>query len=226
MLVVSDFNGTLSHGSPIIGLVGWVGENQSKLRKNIYMAKIAPSWFLAKRGLIDWNQWVIDLFISCMPVLKDATPKLFEEVISYTMETQLWAKRRLDMIERISGHVQQGDQVYIVTGMWQPTVARFAAQIGVKGLGTEIKFENGWMSLTEPIAHGPDKADKIRKRLREAGIQHYRIPAKTKGILTFIRCLMRLRSIVTMQRINIIHSHHRWTSFICHFLSISLAFTL
>ena len=39
MLVVSDFNGTLSHGSPIIGLVGWVGENQSKLRKNIYMAK-------------------------------------------------------------------------------------------------------------------------------------------------------------------------------------------
>ena len=57
MLVVSDFNGTLSHGSPVLGLVGWVGENQSKLRKNLYMAKIMPSWFLAKRGLIDWNAW-------------------------------------------------------------------------------------------------------------------------------------------------------------------------
>ena len=39
MLVVSDFNGTLSHGSPVLGLVGWVGENQSRLRKNLYMAK-------------------------------------------------------------------------------------------------------------------------------------------------------------------------------------------
>ena len=165
MLVVSDFNGTLSHGSPVLGLVGWVGENQSKLRKNMYMAKITPSWFLAKRGLIDWNAWVKELFINCMPMLKDATPELFDEVIAYTMETQLWAKRRPDMIERISGHVQQGDDVYIATGMWQPTVAHFASHIGAKGLGTEIKFENGRMSLTEPVAHGQAKADKIKKRL-------------------------------------------------------------
>ena len=40
MLIVSDFNGTLSHGSPVLGLVGWVGENQSKLRKTLYMARI------------------------------------------------------------------------------------------------------------------------------------------------------------------------------------------
>ncbi|MBI9045529.1 MAG: haloacid dehalogenase-like hydrolase [Anaerolineaceae bacterium] len=165
MIVISDFNGTLSHGSPIIGLVRWVGENQSKLRKNMYMAKILPSWFLADRGLIDWNKWVIDMFVNCMPVLKDATPELFEEVIMYTMETQLWAKRRLDMIERINGHVQQGDEVYIATGMWQPTVAHFASHIKAIGLGTEIKFENGEMTLAEPIAHGKDKAEKIRKRL-------------------------------------------------------------
>ena len=165
MLVVSDFNGTLSHGSPIIGLVRWVGENQSKLRKNLYMAKIMPSWLLAKHGLIDWNTWVNDTFISCMPVLKDASPEVFEEVIAYTMETQLWAKRRLDMIERIGRHVQQGDEVYIATGMWQPTVAHFAAHIGAKGLGTEIRFKNGQMTLAEPIAHGQEKADKIRKQL-------------------------------------------------------------
>jgi phosphoserine phosphatase len=120
---------------------------------------------LAKRGLIDWNKWVIELFISCMPVLKDATPELFEEVIAHTIETQLWPKRRLDMIERISGHVQQGDDIYIATGMWQPTVAHFAAHVGAKGLGTEIKFKNGQMTLAEPIAHGQDKAEKIGKRL-------------------------------------------------------------
>ena len=165
MLVVSDFNGTLSHGSPVIGLVRWVGEHQSKLRQNLYFAKIAPSLFMAKRGWIDWNKWVKELFINCMPVLHDATPELFDEVVAYTMETQLWAKRRLDMIERISGHVQQGDQVYIATGMWQPTVAHFAERIGAKGLGTEIKFENGQLKLAEPVAHGNEKAEKIKQHL-------------------------------------------------------------
>lgn len=165
MLVISDFNGTLSHGSPILGLAGWVGENQSKLRKNLFMARIMPSFMMAKRGMIDWNQWVIDLFVDCMPLLKEATPELFEEVIAYTMETQLWAKRRLDMIERIDAHVQAGDEVHIATGMWQPTVAHFAAHIGASALGTEIEFVNGRMKLKEPIAHGPDKLAKIKARL-------------------------------------------------------------
>ena len=129
------------------------------------MAKIMPSWLLAKRGLIDYNRWVKHMFISCMPLLKDAAPELFEEVIAYTMETQLWPKRRLDMIERISAHVQAGDEVFIATGMWQPTVARFAAQLGAKGLGTDIKFENGRMLLSEPVAHGDDKVEKIKTRL-------------------------------------------------------------
>lgn len=165
MLVVSDFNGTLSHGSPIIGLVSWVGEHQSKLRETLFMAKIMPSWLLAKRGLIDYNRWVKHMFISCMPLLKDAAPELFEEVIAYTMETQLWPKRRLDMVERITGHVQAGDEVFIATGMWQPTVAQFAARLGAKGLGTNIRFENGRMLLAEAVAHGDEKVEMIKNRL-------------------------------------------------------------
>ena len=52
MLVISDFNGTLSHGSPILGLAGWVGENQSKLRQRLFWARIMPSYLLAKQGLM------------------------------------------------------------------------------------------------------------------------------------------------------------------------------
>ena len=43
MLVVSDFNGTISHGSPVLGLVDWVGENQSKFRRDLYMANMGIS---------------------------------------------------------------------------------------------------------------------------------------------------------------------------------------
>ena len=41
--------------------------------------------------------------------------------------------------------------------------------INVHPTKTEIKFENGHMILAEPIAHGQDKAAKIRKRL---GVEH------------------------------------------------------
>lgn len=52
MIVVSDMMGTLTTGSPFLGLVDWVKHNQSKWRANYYMAVITPSYLLARNGLI------------------------------------------------------------------------------------------------------------------------------------------------------------------------------
>ena len=57
MIVASDLMGTLTTGSPFLGLVDWVKHNQSKAQANFYMARIMPSYFLAKNGLIDWQAW-------------------------------------------------------------------------------------------------------------------------------------------------------------------------
>lgn len=54
MIVISDMMGTLTTGSPFLGLVDWVKHNQSKWRANFFMAEIAPSYLLARYGLIDW----------------------------------------------------------------------------------------------------------------------------------------------------------------------------
>ena len=56
MIVISDMMGTLTTGSPVLGLVSWVREHQSKPRANWFMLRLMPSYFLAKRGLIDQIQ--------------------------------------------------------------------------------------------------------------------------------------------------------------------------
>ena len=55
MIVVSDMMGTLTTGSPFLGLVDWVKHNQSKWQANLTMAAITPAYLLAKNGLIDWQ---------------------------------------------------------------------------------------------------------------------------------------------------------------------------
>jgi hypothetical protein len=57
MIVVSDMMGTLTTGSPFLGLVDWVKHNQSKVQANLHMAAIMPTYLLAKGGLIDWQAW-------------------------------------------------------------------------------------------------------------------------------------------------------------------------
>jgi hypothetical protein len=42
MIVASDLMGTLTTGSPFLGLVDWVKHNQSKFRARLYMAAITP----------------------------------------------------------------------------------------------------------------------------------------------------------------------------------------
>jgi hypothetical protein len=48
MIVVSDLVGTISTGSPILGLVSWVRHNQSALRANIFIAKVLPRYLLLR----------------------------------------------------------------------------------------------------------------------------------------------------------------------------------
>ncbi len=72
MIVVSDMMGTLTTGSPFLGLVDWVKHNQSKLRANFYMAVITPSYLLAKSGLIDWQTWGQKLMVNSLWYIRNA----------------------------------------------------------------------------------------------------------------------------------------------------------
>jgi len=165
MIVVSDMMGTLTTGSPVLGLVDWVRHNQSKTQARLYMLSIAPSYFLAKRGLIDWQSWGQKLMIQSLKMVKRATPEKMKLVGEWAVEHDLWKKRRADVISRLANHKSQGAQVYIASSVVEPLIEPFAQRIGAQTIGTPIQYKNGRVSLAGELAASEKKIEQVLSRL-------------------------------------------------------------
>jgi len=165
MIVISDMMGTLTTGSPFLGLVDWVKHNQSKLRANLYMAAIAPSYFLAKNGLIDWQRWGQDLMIKSLAYIKDADDEKLRRVSEWVVEHDLWKKRREDVVRRLTEHREQGARVYIASSVVEPFIAPFAKRIGAQGIGTPVEIVNGRVRMVGELLANEKKIEQVLSRL-------------------------------------------------------------
>ena len=165
MIVVSDMMGTLTTGSPVIGLVDWVRNNQSKTQAQLYMLSIAPSYFIAKRGWIDWQKWGQDLMIQSLKMVRNATPEKMKLVGEWAVEHDLWKKRREDVITRLTNHKSQGAQVYIASSVVEPLIEPFAQRIGAQTIGTPVEYKNGRVRLAGELAASEKKIEQVLSRL-------------------------------------------------------------
>jgi phosphoserine phosphatase len=165
MIVVSDLMGTLTTGSPVLGLVDWVRYNQSKWQANWYMLSMLPGYFLAKRGMINWQRWGQGLMVNSLSVIKDATPQKFDEVAEWIVEADLWKKRRDDVIQRLNDHARGGAQVYIASSVHEPGVVAFARRIGAQAIGTPVEFVDGHVCFAEGLVADDKKLEQVLTRV-------------------------------------------------------------
>lgn len=165
MIVVSDMMGTLTTGSPFLGLVDWVKHNQSKLRANYYMATIMPSYLLAKNGLIDWQSWGQKLMIESLAYIKDADEEKVRHASEWVVEHNLWKKRREDAVSRLVKHREQGAQVYIASSVVEPFIEPFAKRIGAQVIGTPTEIVDGQLRTTGELAANERKIEQVLNRL-------------------------------------------------------------
>lgn len=165
MIVVSDLMGTLTTGSPILGLLAWVREHQSKAQANLYMASTLPSFVLAKLGLINWQKWGQGLMVDSLSLIKEATPEKFAEIAEWVVEKDLWVKRHQDVIERLKQHTEAGAQVYIASSVHQPGVEAFARRIGAQAIGTPVEFINGRVRTATELVASQRKIEQVLSRL-------------------------------------------------------------
>ncbi len=165
MIVVSDLMGTLTTGSPILGLLAWVRQHQSKLQANFYMASTLPSFFLAKLGLIDWQKWGQGLMVDSLSLVRDVTPEKFDEIAEWIAEKDLWVKRHEDVIARLIEHRENGAQVYIASSVHQPGVEAFAKRIGAQAIGTPVEFVNGRVRIAAELVASKKKIEQVLSRL-------------------------------------------------------------
>lgn len=165
MIVISDMMGTLTTGSPVLGLVDWVRHNQSRMQARLYMASITPSYFIAKRGWIDWQKWGQDLMVNSLKMVKEATPEKMKTVGEWAVEHNLWKKRREDVIARLKGHAAQGAQVYIASSVVEPIIEPFANRIGARTIGTPVEYKNGHVRVAGDLVAQERKIKQVLDRL-------------------------------------------------------------
>ena len=165
MIVVSDMMGTLTTGSPFLGLVDWVKHNQSKLEANLRMAAIMPAYVLAKNGIIDWQAWGQKLMIESLGYIKNADETKLQQVSEWVVEHDFWRKRREDVISRLIKHRENGAHVYIASSVVEPFIEPFARRIGVKYIGTPTEIVNGKVKLTSELVASEKKIEQVLSRL-------------------------------------------------------------
>ena len=165
MIVVSDMMGTLTTGSPFLGLVDWVKHNQSRLRANLYLAAIMPSYVLAKNGIIDWQLWGQKLMVDSLAYIKEADPEKLRRVGEWVVEHDLWKKRREDVVARLVKHREEGAQVYIASSVVEPFIEPFAKRIGAQVSGTPVEIVNGRVRMVGELVANERKIEQILSRL-------------------------------------------------------------
>ena len=165
MIVVSDMMGTLTTGSPVLGLVDWVRHNQSRVQARLYMASIMPSYFIAKRGWIDWQTWAQGLMVGSLKMVRNATPEKMKAVGEWAVEHDLWKKRREDVIARLKAHAAQGAQVYIASSLVEPMIEPFARRIGAQTIGTPVEYTDGQVRVAGDLVAQERKIEQVLSRL-------------------------------------------------------------
>ena len=165
MIIVSDLMGTLTTGSPFLGLVDWVKHNQSKLRANVTMAAITPSYILAKNGWIDWQRWGQKLMVDSLAYIKDADEEKLRHASEWVVEHNLWKQRREDVIARLVKHREDGGQVYIASSVVEPFIEPFARRIGAQVSGTPVEIRNGRVRMVGELVADEKKVEQILGKL-------------------------------------------------------------
>lgn len=165
MIVVSDMMGTLTTGSPFLGMVDWIKHNQSRFRANLIMASIMPSYLLAKNGLIDWQVWGQKLMVNSLGYIKDADEAKVRQVSEWVVEHNLWRKQREDVTSRLVKHREAGAQVYIASSVFEPFIEPFAKRIGARVIGTPVEIVNGQVKMVGELVASEKKIEQVLSRL-------------------------------------------------------------
>ena len=165
MIVVSDLVGTISKGSPVLGLVSWVRHNQSALQANMFLARALPRYLLYKLGLMDLRDFGEWSLVAALPMIKDPTPEKIRDIAVWSVDKALWPQRRPDVLERLAQHKEQGDQLYIASTAYQSTLEALGERIGARAIGSQIEVVDGRLQLASDLITGKRKGEQVFERL-------------------------------------------------------------
>lgn len=141
-IVASDLEGTITAAETWRGMRDYLQANGRSADFRRFFLRHWPQVIGYRLGLLRdvpafKERWVLGI----LNLYAGMSRTQFDEMSDRLVETVLWPSRRPAVVAELEAHQQNGRSVIIVTGMFEPILARIAAKMGVQGMGTPLLFE-------------------------------------------------------------------------------------
>jgi hypothetical protein len=100
-----------------------------------------------------------------LPRVENPCPDSLIQMAEWSVERELWPKRRQDVLDRLAGHVADGAQVYLASSVCDPIVQLFSNRTGARRIATPLMVVDGRVLFAEPFAADDRKAEEELGRL-------------------------------------------------------------
>lgn len=142
--VISDMEGTLSAGVTWRGMRDYLVAHGREQAVRRFMRGHMPKLVLYRLRLLPHptafqREWLLGL----LQMFAGQTTAEFTAASTWVVEHELWAKRRQAVVDELLAHHAAGRRVILASGLFEPMLAHFAAQMGLEAIGTPLRFVDG-----------------------------------------------------------------------------------
>jgi HAD superfamily phosphoserine phosphatase-like hydrolase len=166
-VVAADLEGTLTDGETWKGVGAWLALHGRRRAYRRFLVPRVPLVPFVRVGLIDRqafrDRWMRDL----ASLLAGSDESRIAAMADWVIDEELWPARREPMLRALAEARDAGARVVIVSGAFAPILDRFAARVGVEGIGTPIEVVRGIATgrLPGPVNTGPWKVERLARRI-------------------------------------------------------------
>lgn len=165
--VATDLEGTLSAGEVWRGIGAYLKTHGRAREHRLFFASHFVPALLARSGITDKqkfrNVWLADQ----AKLLRGYSQAELDTLAEWVVENELWAKRRLPVIQELQAHHAAGCTLILASGAYEPIARAFALRLSlanIQVLSTPLEMVNGRATGNFASAIGVDsvKARHVR----------------------------------------------------------------
>jgi phosphoserine phosphatase len=163
MIVASDLNGTLTTGAPALAVTEWIKTNQPDVYPWLYKYRLYLSYLQVRFGWVAIDSWADKVLREVISLIRSPDQKLLNTIMEFVVDTELWPKRRENVVSFLQDYHNQGAEIYVISAAYEPAVDIFARRIGkdrIKGIGTQVIITENGFALEDNLI---TRAHKLRR---------------------------------------------------------------
>ena len=154
MIIASDLNGTLTTGAPALAVTEWIRTYQPDRYPLLYKYRLLISYLRVKFGWIAVDIWADKVLREVLSLIQFPDQNILDSIMKYVVESELWPKRRKDVVALLQDYHTKGAEIIIVSAAYEPAVEIFAQLIGkdrVTGIGTPVRLTENGLTMAEKL---------------------------------------------------------------------------